>query len=249
MRRDFGNWQVQGAISDDQQALSTALVVPYSAVRQLEHTLTGNDFVISKTWRGEPVTEHEPFNFHLEWYFQRVRGKPHKRVVKVYIDGPLFDDPPEPDNLGGHCPTIYDQECISVVFANNRSQYLDIAVGPHGHWLVRMFSGKGREITKEELELEVQNVFEGNDWRSVFEIPLAYFPGAVTRYNAFALHGSGSRRHVEAFQPISDGRIGDVAPELHRIEFYKPIKIDRLIPDGFNDHSFNDVLYGNLWDD
>ncbi|VDP02273.1 unnamed protein product [Soboliphyme baturini] len=223
-----------------------ALPIPLSAARQLEHTLSGFDFVIDKNWRGEPV-DHEPFHVHLEWFFQRLKGRPHKRVVKAFVEGPLFDDPAEPDDLGGVCHNLYDYECVELFFANGKNQYLEIEIGPHGHWLVLLF--KERRVPlhlNDDLELEVQNVFEGNTWRSVFEIPLAYFPPKVSRFNGYALHGSGKNRHYEAVHPIFDGRPND-APDFHRLEFFRPIKIEKIIPESFNDHSFNDLYYGDLW--
>ncbi|KRY37042.1 UPF0462 protein C4orf33 -like protein [Trichinella spiralis] len=226
--------------ADSEQTSGTALIVPYGASRQSEVTATGFDFVIDKTWNNCPVTDHDRFHFHLEWQFKRVRGQPHKRFVKVFVDGPLFDDPPEPDEFAGHFADLHRHECVVIVFSNKNRDMLEVSVGPHGHWLVRLFKNKNKEITKTELDLEVQNVFQGNVWRCTFEIPLAFFPANVTRINAFACHGSGKRRHVDALNPSFNGSVDDV-PDFHRLETHKPINIERLIPQGFNEQTFNDI--------
>ena len=44
------------------------------------------------------------FDFVLTWYFSQY-GKPHKRVIRVKIIAPLFDDP-EPDEPPGICPGV-----------------------------------------------------------------------------------------------------------------------------------------------
>lgn len=222
-----------------------SIPIPLSAARQLESTLNGVDFRIDKTWNGDPV-DHEPFVVHMEWFFQRQRGKPHKRVVKVFTEGPLFDDPPPPEDVGGICLNLYDYEVLELFFANDKDQYLEVEVGPHGHWLVLLLNGHRKPFNKgEELELQVQNVFEGDKWRSVFEIPLAYFPPNVTKFNAYAIHGVGDERQYEALNPVTDGTYDQ--PDFHRLQFFKPFDRKKIIPEGFNDHPFNDLLYGDLW--
>jgi hypothetical protein len=159
----------------------------------MQNCLSGIDFAIDKTWDGLPVTEHEPFTVHMEWYFQKIRGKPHKRVVKVMAQGPLFDDPPEPDDQAGYCANLWDYECLEFFFANDKDQYLEVGVrtctrcsrvqvevGPHGHWLVYLHDGIRKPFNKgEELLIDIQNTFEGNTWRTYVEIPLAFFPAKV----------------------------------------------------------------------
>lgn len=215
-------------------------------------TAAGLDFVIDKTWDHEPV-DHEPFKIHLEWLFQRVRGKPHKRVVKVSIEGPFFDDAPPPEDLGGFCADLYNYECFEIFFSNDKEQYLEVEVGPHGHWLVLLFNGQRSSFNDgRELELNVKNTLAngGETWKCELEIPLAYFPPKVTRFNAYAMHGQQSdaagRRH-EALFPVTDGSGAFDAPDFHRLQFFGRLDTNRVIPESFNERPFDDMLYGNLW--
>lgn len=171
--------------------------------------------------------------------------------MKVFTQGPLFDDPPAPEEpaTGGYCPNLWDYEVIELFFANDKDQYLEVEIGPHGHWLVYLLNGRRKPFNKgQDLDISVQNTFEGWNWRSVFEIPLAYFPPNVTKFNAYAIHGSGDDRHYEALYPVTDG--SEDEPDFHRLQYFKPIDIQRIIPEGFNDRpgGFNDALYGNLWE-
>lgn len=43
----------------------------------------------------------------------------------------------------------------------------------------------------------MKNEFKGSEWSCTAEIPLAYFPGNITKFNAYALHGLGTDRHFE----------------------------------------------------
>ncbi|VDM43781.1 unnamed protein product [Toxocara canis] len=207
--------------------------------------ITGYDLAIEQTWDGHPVA-HDPIRIHMEWYFERRPGKPHKRVVKVFVESPLFDDPEAPPELPGVCPGLWNYEVIELFFANAKKQYLEVEVGPHGHWLCILHDGIRRPFnTGEELQLEVQNMFVGSTWRCVFEIPLAYFPAGVQTFNAYGIHGSGENRFYEAFTPVTDGSYE--APDFHRLEFFKKIDITRIIPEGFNNTSYDDLRYGDLW--
>jgi hypothetical protein len=89
--------------------------------------------------------------------------------VRIFTDlllGPLFDDPDPPNELPGICPGLWDYEVVELFFANGHEQYVEIEVGPHGHWLVYLHEGVRKPFNKgEELELNVQNTFEGNIWR------------------------------------------------------------------------------------
>lgn len=66
-----------------------------------------------------------------------------------------------------------------MFFANDRGHYLEVEVGPHGHWLCLLHSSYRKCFNKgESLELEVQNQIIASEWHSQFEIPLAYLPGS-----------------------------------------------------------------------
>lgn len=62
---------------------------------------------------------------------------------------------------------------------NEQGHYLEVEVGPHGHWLVLLFDGYRKVINKgENIDLVVTNEFDLDTWKSTIEIPLAYLPGS-----------------------------------------------------------------------
>jgi hypothetical protein len=183
----------------------------------------------------------------MEWAFERIPGKPHKRVIRAFIEGPLFDDPDPPDAMPGICPELWNYEVVEMFFANGRDQYCEVEVGPHGHWLVLLHDGVRKAFNHgDELELNVQNTFEGNVWRCTVEIPLAYLPSGTHKFNAYAIHGSGDQRVYEAMSPVTDGT--HTEPDFHRIEYFQKIDLRRIVPDGYNEVPFNDLHYGDLWE-
>ncbi|KAK6056404.1 hypothetical protein COOONC_06091 [Cooperia oncophora] len=101
---------------------------------------------------------------------------------------------------------LWEYEVVEFFFANNRDQYIEVEVGPHGHWLCLLFDGIRKPFNNgEELELEISNKFVGSMWHCEFEIPLAYLPGNITKFNSFAIHGTGNERVYEALNPVTDG--------------------------------------------
>lgn len=167
-------------------------------------------YTIDHTWDGLPLA-HEPvkvgesvkndyfhrffFQIELKWHFERLVGRPHKRVVKISFDAPFFDDP-EPMDAPGITPQLWEFEVLEFFFANDRGQYLEVEIGPHGHWLCLLFDGVRHTINNgenlknfwvfiekfcsgEELELEVRNKWVGDRWVGEVEIPLAYFPASM----------------------------------------------------------------------
>ncbi|CAI4231849.1 unnamed protein product [Auanema sp. JU1783] len=208
-------------------------------------TLAGYDYVIDKTWNGLPV-DHAPIKVNMNWQFEKIEGKPHKRVVKVNFEAPLFDDP-EPDDPPGILNDLYNYECIEFFFANQKNQYLEVEVGPHGHWLCILFDGVRKPFNNgEELELVVNNKIIGSDtWQGELEIPLAYFPGNVTKFNSYAIHGTGDERVYEALYPVTDGSYEE--PDFHRTQFYGKMNMRRIVPENYIHRPFADFKYGDLW--
>lgn len=73
---------------------------------------------------------------------------------------------------------LWNFEVVEFFFANAKNQYLEVEVGPHGHWLCLLHDGIRKPFNNgEDLQLEVQNVFRDESWFCVLDIPLAYLPG------------------------------------------------------------------------
>lgn len=208
--------------------------------------LKGLNFSIDKTWDGNPV-EHDPIDVSLTWEFEKIRGRPHKRIVRAKITAPLFDDPEAPDQLPGIVTDLWNYEVIELFFANDNNQYLEVEIGPHGHWLCLLFDGVRKPFnTGEEIELSVENTFVGNIWNASIEIPLAYFPGNVSKINAYGIHGSGENRVYEAWSPVTDGTFTE--PDFHRLQFFKRVDRSKFIPSTYGSAPFKDWKYGDMWE-
>ncbi len=168
-----------------------------AATRQLSNVLTGLQFAIDQTWDGQPI-EHEPFTFHMQWHFQRIRGKPHKRVVKVFMEGPLVDDPPPPDELPGICANLWDYEAVELFFANDKEHYLEVEIGPHGHWLVLLLNGRRNPFNKglsfdhhfPPFSVSSSARFQAKSWSWQFRIRSKVTPGGrCSKFRSLTFRG------------------------------------------------------------
>jgi len=222
-----------------------ASAIPINGDR-LNGTMSGIEYIINKTWKGDPII-HDPFYIHMQMFPPPDHGD---YRWKISMQGPFFNDPPapkEPAN-GGYLNDLWAYEVFEVFFANDQDQYLEVEVGPHGHWLALLLHGQRKAFNLgKNLNISIHNTIKGRKWNSVFEIPLAYFPANVTKFNAYAIHGSEDKdRHYEALYPVTNNKSDD-KPDFHRLQYFKPIDIQKLIPQGLNDQPFVDELYGNLW--
>lgn len=71
-----------------------------------QHLAKGAEFVIDKTWDNKPITEHDPIRISMKWHFEKIKGRPHKRVIRVNVEAPLLDDPEPPNEGTGYCSNV-----------------------------------------------------------------------------------------------------------------------------------------------
>ena len=79
-----------------------------------------------------------------------------------------------------------------------------------------------------------------NTWQGTAWIPIDYFPPAVTKFNAYAIHGVEPERRYEALFPVPGP-----FPDFHRLEHFQPIDFTRLRPDNDSAH-FSEVWKNSL---
>ena len=63
-----------------------------------------------------------------------------------------------------------------------------------------------------KLPLNYTATISGNTWEGVAYIPAEYFPQEVSKFNAYAIHGSGNARTYESLYPVPKGKYSD--PDL-----------------------------------
>jgi len=176
-------------------------------------------FTIGLTWDGKRL-EHRPANISLA----PVTGT---EEVRLSVSAPFYDDPPPPGGLPGQAYFgLWDYEVVEAFFLNDKDQYLEVEFGPHGQHIVLLLDGR-RNAIKHTLPLEytVQVDRDTMTWTGEARIPMDYFPPDVTKFNAYAIHGTGEERKYEALYEVSGPQ-----PDFHRIDKFQPADFADIMP-------------------
>ncbi|XP_072644495.1 UPF0462 protein C4orf33 homolog isoform X2 [Canis lupus baileyi] len=179
------------------------------------------DFKIEHTWDGLPV-KHEP---------AFVRLNPGDGGVMMEVSAPFFNDPPAPlGEPGKPFNELWDYEVVEAFFLNDiTKQYLEVELCPHGQHLVLLLSGR-RNVWKKELALSYKVCTGETKWEGRAYLPWSYFPPHVTKFNAFAIHGSKDKRNYEALYPVPRHELQQgQKPDFHRLEYFKPFGFNTLL--------------------
>ncbi|XP_045582812.2 uncharacterized protein [Procambarus clarkii] len=192
------------------------------------------EYSIDTTWNGGPL-DHTPVQVSLS-------GSADQQYLEVSITAPFFNDPPAPPGPPGQpFYGLWDYEVVEVFFLNDQDQYVEVEVCPWGQHIVLLLNGK-RETIRHSLPLEVTTQ-RNNDtgiWTGLARIPVTYLPHKVSKFNAYAIHGSGEARVYEALYPAPATATD---PDFHALQYFQPINLTQLLPDQA------DAPISQLWTD
>ncbi len=161
---------------------------------------------IDRTWDGRRARPDE---------IARLEIEPRGGHLVLRVDAPFHGDPP-PASPPGSTEGLWEHEAVEAFLLGRDGEYLEIELGPHGHYLVLRFRGPRKAVAR-GIPLGYEARIEGDRWRGTAAIPFERLPAGIDRVNAYAVHGSGpGRRHLAAF-PVPGDR-----PDFHRPEAFGP---------------------------
>lgn len=168
-----------------------------------------NKLVISRLWSGEAA---DPSDIAM------VEFRIEPDALMVRVDAPFHDDPP-PAAPAGSTDRLWDYEVVELFLLGDDSAYLEIELGPHGHYLVLQLKGE-RQLVKKGLAIAYKTETEGSRWRGDARIPLSCLPPGIIRANAYAIHGRDEgRRYLAAFP------VHGKTPDFHRLSAFQKIRL------------------------
>ncbi|CAL4067950.1 unnamed protein product [Meganyctiphanes norvegica] len=203
----------------------------------LATTQASMDFSIETTWNGSALPQDQ---FHPKLI---LTGKPNGSL-EVKIEAQFFNDPQDPGGKPG-LPFfgLWEYEVVEAFFLNNDDEYLEVEVCPWGQHIVLMLAGQSNAI-RHSLPLEVITQRGKDTWMGTAIIPSEYLPKSVTKFNAYAIHGSGDNRVYEALYPAPSSAD---APNFHALQYFKPIDLSNELPSQSSDpmsEFWQDALQG-----
>lgn len=177
------------------------------------------EFSITTTWDSRPI-DHAPIKITLSRY--SVADE-----LNIHVEAPFFNDPPNPGGTPGQpFPHLYDYEVVEAFFLNDQDDYLEVELSPHGQHLVLMLRGE-RNAVKQQLPITYTAAIHGHAWQGNAIIPGRYFPQDVTKFNAYAIHGSDPSRVYESLYPVPTGKFSD--PDFHKLSYFRTIDFQSIL--------------------
>jgi hypothetical protein len=164
---------------------------------------------IRRTWDGHAIPAHEQARVAFSCVGQHL-------VVEV--QAPLYADPPPPAPPG-RLERLWEHEVVELFLLGSAERYLELELGPHGHYLALSLEGR-RRVAEAGLAIAFESVRQGSSWHGRALVPTRYLPADVERGNAYAIHGQGAaRRHLACF-PVPGPE-----PDFHRLEHFGRLQL------------------------
>jgi len=187
-------------------------------------------YEITKTWDGDDLPVSEIITVTLS-----ASTDPPANVEQLVIsvEAPFFDDPHindtiPPETMDG----LWDYEVVEVFLLGPNDHYLEIELSPKGQYLLLELVGS-RNVIRDKLPLYKKNYVAEingtkNRWTGRAVIPNCYLPPDITKFNAYAIHGSDDLRIYKSLFPATKGELE--GPDFHALKYFGDIDFESILP-------------------
>jgi hypothetical protein len=157
---------------------------------------------IEKTWDGAAAGLEERAELELT---------PGSACWTIDVRAAFHGDP-APASVAGSCPRLWTYEVVECFLVGHDQRYLEIELGPHGHYLLIELHGE-RNIVRQGMSAEYEASIDrqAHSWRARLALPAELVPAPIVALNAFALHGQQEARRHLSFHPLPG-----VRPNFHQ---------------------------------
>ncbi len=161
-------------------------------------------FAIESYWDGQPAPASEHCEIQLTVGLEQI---------ELRVDAPLFGDP-SPKEEPGRVDGLWEYEVVELFLLGSEKRYLEIELGPFGHYLVLQLAGE-RVVVEDRLDIHYEVRRHEGRWTGLARLPRELAPAELLRANAYAIRGQGDQRRYLAWRPVP----GE-APDFHRLECF-----------------------------
>ena len=213
--------------------------------------------IIGSKWDGSRLSEDE--KIFVSVTVEEVAPEP--PVLVITVDAPFYNDPkPSCDAEDGcgaqqlpHSPThhlsseqskclnfdgLWNYEVVEVFIKGKLDKYIEIEMGPHGHYLILALDGY-RHCFKRGIEpISYEAKISANRWTGKLVAPIHILPpptgipDAMYSFNAYGIHegvGKSQEESVDtrvyccAFPPEkAEGEY--LVPDFHKLSLFQHLK-------------------------
>lgn len=158
------------------------------------------EWIIAHTWKGEALLPEEQI---------RIRLLIHGDSLKLSVEAPFHGDPPPPQQAGS-TDRLWEYEVVELFLVGEGGDYLEIEMGPYGHYLVLKLSDV-RCVETAHLPMDFRVERDEKRWWGEARILRKWLPLSCIRANAFAIHGTGEKRRY-----LCAHAMGGKSPDFHQ---------------------------------
>ena len=175
----------------------------------------GMSYTISTLWDNTSVPNDQTIDLKLQF----IHNNKGNKDLEIRVLSPFYDDPKIPGNASiGSMDQLWNYEVFEVFLLGEDNHYLEIELGPKGQYLLLQLHGY-RNVTKQGLTLsQYSSHISHNRWTGIAVIPFNYLPKNITKFNAYAIHGSGTKRQYMSLFATPFGKYSE--PDFHRLEYF-----------------------------
>jgi len=167
------------------------------------------DIKFNSLWNGERGEDGEG---------ARIKVSKDGSLMRIEVEATLYNDP-KPIGKPGPFDGLWDYEVVELFIAGMGEEYLEIELGPHGHYLILGLNGE-RNIVERCIMVDYKTVHAHGRWRGVGFIHLTLLPKGPHRVNGYAIHGVGENRRYLAWKPLSGEE-----PDFHQLDSFERIRV------------------------
>lgn len=175
-------------------------------------TYDARSLLVAQTWDGRPARRTDWVKLELSVSAEHLC---------IDVDAPFHGDEPPPVPAG-KAPGLWNFEVVELFLLGQDERYLEVELGPHGHYLVLELAGRRRVVHEHEL-LDYRVQREDTRFFGRAQIPLDWLPPGADRMNAYAIHGPSEAREHLAWRGAPGPK-----PDFHRLETFGALGLQTL---------------------
>ena len=187
----------------------TAILPSYFTLECTMRRSTRQTFqlIVDKEWNSKKAGIGEKVSFTIE-----------RNALELELQvNANFHNDPAPIAPVGEVDGLWQYEVVELFLLCSNGHYLEIELGPHGHYLIYYLSGI-REVTRTLSPVSCRCTISGSKWSGTLKLSLEDSIQEFTHVNAYAIHGQGMDRRYLAAYPLPG-----LLPDFHQPEHFHPI--------------------------
>lgn len=175
---------------------------------------------IKTTWNNESIAAEQFISISMHYSGEDLI---------ILVHAPFYNDPVLPDwsKKPGTFDKLYEYEVVELFLLNSQNEhYLEIELAPRGQYLLLELNGY-RNVTRTPISLKSYDVKIQHDkhWSGRAIVSHDDLPYGIDKFNAYAIHGSGSNRTYLSLFPAPHNNPNYSEPDFHRLELFQPISL------------------------